>query len=88
MDFLGIGPVEILLIVVIALIVLGPTRMMEMIRSLGRLMNEVRRTTRDLPNLLSLEEGPTRPSPKGDVKDVAKGPNGDDGEGRTGEGQR
>lgn len=43
MNFLGIGPFEILLILVIATIVLGPERMAETGRTLGRLYAQYRR---------------------------------------------
>lgn len=37
MNFLGVGPAELVLILVIALVVLGPERMVETSRALGRL---------------------------------------------------
>ncbi len=43
MNFLGIGPFELLLILVIAIIVLGPERMAETGRTLGRLYAQYRR---------------------------------------------
>lgn len=43
MNFLGIGPFELLLILVIATIVLGPERMAQAGRTLGRLYAEYRR---------------------------------------------
>ena len=87
MDFLGIGPTEILFTIVIALIVLGPSRMMEMARSLGKVVKEVRRTTRELPNLLSLEEGPGESSSEAKGKGRSQKPGGDaSGEGGPGEG--
>ena len=56
MDFLGIGPTELLVVALVAFLVLGPARMVEVARSLGRIVREVRRTTSDLPSLLSLDE--------------------------------
>ena len=56
MDFLGIGLVELLVVLFVAFLVLGPARMIEVARSLGRFLQEVRRTTSDLPNLLTLDE--------------------------------
>lgn len=56
MDFLGIGPTELLVIVLVAFLFLGPTRMVEVARSLGRIVQEVRRTTSDLSSLMSLDE--------------------------------
>ena len=56
MDFLGIGPTEFLVIALVAFLFLGPARMVDVARSLGRVVQEVRRTTSDLPSLLSLDE--------------------------------
>ena len=57
MDFLGIGPMELIFIIVVALIVLGPAKMLDVIRSLGKILREIRRTTSELPDLLSIEDG-------------------------------
>ena len=56
MDFLGIGPIELLVIALVAFLFLGPTRMVEVARSLGRIMREVRRATSDLSSLMALDE--------------------------------
>ena len=44
----GIGPSELLVILVIALLVLGPKRLPELARSLGKAMGEFRRATSDI----------------------------------------
>lgn len=41
MDFLGVGPMELLLIVILALIILGPKDMQKAGRSMGRWMNNL-----------------------------------------------
>ena len=56
MDFLGIGSLEVLAILVVAFMVLGPTRMVEVARSLGNFIRDVRRTTGEIPALLSVED--------------------------------
>lgn len=43
MNILGIGPAELLLIFVIVLIVLGPGKLPELARTLGKAMRELRR---------------------------------------------
>ena len=43
MNILGIGPAELLLIFVIALIVFGPGKLPELARTLGKAMSELRR---------------------------------------------
>jgi sec-independent protein translocase protein TatB len=58
----GIGMTELLVVLVVALLVLGPRRLPEIARSLGRGMAEFRRASSDLRATLtaSLEEE-TRP---------------------------
>lgn len=51
----SIGSTEILLILVIALLVFGPTRLPEMGRSLGRAVREFKRATSDLQETLERE---------------------------------
>ena len=46
----GIGTGELLLLLVIALVVLGPERMPKLARDLGRTMNDLRRTSDELRN--------------------------------------
>jgi Tat protein translocase TatB subunit len=43
MNILGVGPAELILIFVIALIVFGPGRLPELARTLGKAMRELRR---------------------------------------------
>jgi sec-independent protein translocase protein TatA len=52
MSFMGIGPMELLVIVVLALLVLGPTRLAKTARSVGRFARQMRRTTEGLPNMV------------------------------------
>ena len=51
----SMGPLEILLIFALALILLGPKRLPEAARQLGRMLGEVRRTTDDLRRTLDQE---------------------------------
>ena len=69
MEILGIGPLELIFILIIALIVLGPNDMVKAGRTLGRLMRKVvtsptwrtlqdaSREMRNLPNRLMREAG-------------------------------
>lgn len=69
MQFIGIGPLEFLLIVVIAVIVLGPQGMVKSAREMGKLIRKVIRSPlwrevmdtsreiRDLPNKIAREAG-------------------------------
>ena len=44
----GVGPEELVLILIIALIVLGPERMPKVARDLGRVVGDLRRTSDEL----------------------------------------
>ncbi len=48
MDFLGIGPVEIALVILIAFIVLGPERIPGAMRQLGKMTRQLRETVNNL----------------------------------------
>lgn len=52
MSFLGMGTMEILIIGLVAFIFLGPERMVDAARLLGRAVREARRMTADLPELV------------------------------------
>ena len=58
MDFMGIGPVEMLMVVFVAFVILGPARMVEVARSLGKFMQEIKRATSDLADVISIEQDP------------------------------
>ena len=62
----GIGMTELMVVLVVALLVLGPQRLPEIARALGRGMAEFRRASNDLRASLSAsleEERPTAPPP-------------------------
>ncbi|MBN1148849.1 MAG: hypothetical protein JXA78_16425 [Anaerolineales bacterium] len=77
MDFLGVGPLELLFIVLIALIVLGPKDMVKAGRTIGRLLRrlvtsptwravqQTSREIRQIPTKLMREAGL-----EGDLKDI------------------
>lgn len=48
MDFFGIGPLELLVIVVVALLVLGPEKLTNTARSVGKMWGDVQRGWRDV----------------------------------------
>ncbi len=73
----GIGPTELIVILVVALLVLGPKRLPEIARALGRGLAEFRKATSDVTTELEnarilLEEearnASRRKEPKGDAK--------------------
>jgi Tat protein translocase TatB subunit len=47
MNFFNIGTAELLLIFVVALIVVGPRRLPEIARSLGKIVNDVRKMSQE-----------------------------------------
>jgi Sec-independent protein translocase protein TatA len=47
-SFFGVGGPELLLVLVLALVALGPLRMLQAARSLGRLLRDLRRYYNDL----------------------------------------
>ncbi len=79
MNILGIDPLEVLIILLIAYLVLGPARMLDIARSLSSFVQEVRRTTSELPDLLALEEASKNPPPEREEGQKAK-PTGSDSE--------
>ncbi len=61
----GIGIPEILIILVIALLVLGPQKLPELAKALGRAMGEFKRATSDLRETMDLDNlDVTEPSSK------------------------
>lgn len=79
----GIGPMELVVIVVVALLIFGPQRLPEFARTLGKGLAEFRRASNDLRQSLALDElqndlrktahqvtslpPPTRPAQAGDT---------------------
>lgn len=62
----GIGPQELIVILIVALLVLGPKRLPEIARSLGKGLAEFRRASSDLRQSLALDDEPKpKPSPRG-----------------------
>jgi Sec-independent protein translocase protein TatA len=62
MNFLGMGTLEILIVLLIAFIFLGPERMVDAARKIGKVAAEVRRMAADLPELTLEEEESNRPA--------------------------
>lgn len=66
----GIGTGELIVILIVALIIIGPQKLPEIAKSLGKAMGEVKRATRDIQDelkfddLLKDEEPPQAPSPR------------------------
>ena len=56
MNFFGVGVFEMLFVMVVALLVLGPSRMVEVSRTLGRYVRELQRATSEIPRLIDLDD--------------------------------
>jgi len=70
MDFFSIGTGEVLLILVVALLVFGPGRIVEIGRTLGRMMNTLKKASFDLTSQVTKElEGEEKhPPPQSEDK--------------------
>ena len=76
MNFMGMGVVELGVVFLVAFLVLGPGKSIEMARTAGKVIRDLRRTFTDLAAAVDLEhldhsgDRPTRPtdSPERDPK--------------------
>ncbi|MFH1382874.1 MAG: twin-arginine translocase TatA/TatE family subunit [Chloroflexota bacterium] len=55
MDFFGLGPLELILIIVVAFIIFGPGRVVEISRGLGKTVRAFRKATTDLTQQINKE---------------------------------
>ncbi len=55
MDFFGIGPFEVLLILLIAFIILGPKRLIEMSKKAGKVTSDLTRSVSELNEQVNKE---------------------------------
>jgi Tat protein translocase TatB subunit len=69
MNFFNIGTAELMLIFVIALIVVGPRRLPEVGRSLGKVVNDVRQMSQEFTAPLTQEL--TMPVEVNETKEIA-----------------
>ncbi|MCS7207918.1 MAG: twin-arginine translocase TatA/TatE family subunit [Dehalococcoidia bacterium] len=64
MNFLNIGPLELLFILLVALLLLGPEKLASTARRVGKTVARLRRATEDLPSLLDeIDPPPPPPAP-------------------------
>ena len=64
MDFFGMGAAEVLLILVVALIIWGPGRIVEISRTLGKMVRTVKKASFDLTAQVTKElEGTDKEQP-------------------------
>ena len=74
MDFFGIGSGEVLLILVVALIILGPGKVVGVGRTLGRIMHTLKKASFDLTAQVTkeLESGEKDHPPQSKEKSITK----------------
>ena len=74
MEFFGMGAGEIFLIVVIALIIFGPARIVEIGRGLGKMLYNLRKATSKLTTQISreIEEEKNQPTPPSNDQQSSK----------------
>ena len=60
MNFMGMGLLELGVIFVVALLVLGPARALDMARTTGRLLRELRRSFAEMNTAIDLDRPNTR----------------------------
>lgn len=65
MNILGMGPLEILIVLLVAFIFLGPDRMVNVARMLGKATREFRRFTDELSDAVASDETPAPRNPTG-----------------------
>lgn len=68
MNILGVGPIELVVVLVIAYLVLGPERMASTVRSLAKVVRDLKEQTAGLPKTLEELLEPTTDD------DTAEGP--------------
>lgn len=56
MNFMGIGMPEMLVIFVIAFLALGPSKSIDMARTAGRIMRDLRRTFNEVASAVTLDD--------------------------------
>lgn len=71
MNFMGMGPAELVLILIIAVIVLGPGKLPEVARALGKTMREFRSLTDGFQNELRKELDSASSTVKEDTKPLS-----------------
>ena len=75
MNFGGVGGLELLVIMVVAMLVLGPSRMASTARTLGKVSRELRKGAEVIPNFLEEIQGaPEREEDDAPEEDDAAAP--------------
>jgi Sec-independent protein translocase protein TatA len=62
LNLFGIGPLEIVVVFLVAFLALGPGKSIEMARTAGKLLRDLRRTFDEVTSAVSLEDDDNKPS--------------------------
>jgi sec-independent protein translocase protein TatA len=60
MNIFGMGMTELLAVLVVSLLVLGPTKMVDTAKTLGKYFRELQKATSEIPRLLTMEDEQTK----------------------------
>ncbi len=74
MDFLSVGASEILMVLLVALIVVGPNKVVGLAQTLGKVMRSIRKASGELTSAVTREM---------EIEDREKQPPSEDAEGRS-----
>lgn len=74
MDFFDIGAGELVLILIVALVVMGPAKIVQVSRELGKIVHSFRRATSDLTTQISRELAVEEKEPQYKVGDGSPTP--------------
>ena len=66
MNFMGMGVMEMAVILLVAFLVLGPSKSIDMARSAGKLVRDLRRSFADIAAAVDLDNLDQPPSPRKD----------------------
>jgi TatA/E family protein of Tat protein translocase len=72
MDFLGIGPWELILILIIAFIIFGPGRLPEIARAMGKGIHQLKRASTDFSVAVSREMDEMEPGERNKAREGEK----------------
>ena len=67
MNLFGIGPLEIAVVFLVAFLALGPGKSIEMARTAGKLLRDLRRTFDEVTSAVNLEEDDRKPPRQSDT---------------------
>ncbi len=76
MNMFGIGNMELIVVLLVALLVLGPARMVDAARTVGKFWNEAQRTLRSVADTATAQLDARPPTEAGEPEPGSDGPEG------------